>query len=103
MFIVELVKVKGEPVAMVTEERRREDKGVFVHLHSLLNGIIQTVPMYVCTVQAVIRVAQLRCKVAQHHCRVVQHCCRVVQYHGLTRIGKYSSLSVLILRSQYLD
>ena len=70
MFVVELVKVKGETVAVVTEERRREDKGVFVHLHSLLKSIIQTVPMYVCTVQAVIRVAQHHCKVVQLRCRV---------------------------------
>ncbi|KAK2185320.1 hypothetical protein NP493_240g02019 [Ridgeia piscesae] len=69
-FRKELVKVKGETVAVVTEERRREDKGVFVHLHSLLKSIIQTVPMYVCTVQAVIRVAQHHCKVVQLRCRV---------------------------------
>ncbi|KAI0230182.1 RNA polymerase I-specific transcription initiation factor RRN3 [Lamellibrachia satsuma] len=44
-FRPKLVRAKGEAVAMVTEERRKEDEEVFVHLHTLLKAIIHTVPM----------------------------------------------------------
>ena len=37
--------MKGESIAMVTDERRKEDEEVFVHLHTLLKAITHTVPM----------------------------------------------------------